>query len=93
MSLKYKPASEPLNISVPPTTSHPSSERDISEDGSSANPNPETRILHPSSSFLLSSLELSDTKVYEPATRARLGTAAHFCITHHPSSLDRERHV
>ena len=26
-----------------------------------------------------SSLELSDTKVYEPYIRARLGTAAHFC--------------
>jgi len=32
-----------------------------------------------SSSLLLSSLELSDTKVYEPSIRARLGTAAHFC--------------
>ena len=32
-----------------------------------------------SSSLLLSSLELSDTKVYEPEIRARLGTAAHFC--------------
>jgi len=31
-----------------------------------------------SSSLLLSSLELSDTKVYEPQIRARLGTAAHF---------------
>ena len=31
------------------------------------------------SSLLLSSLELSDTKVYEPQMRARLGTAAHFC--------------
>ena len=31
------------------------------------------------SSLLLSSLELSDTKVYEPYIRARLGTAAHFC--------------
>jgi len=30
-------------------------------------------------SVLLSSLELSDTKVYEPSMRARLGTAAHFC--------------
>ena len=28
----------------------------------------------PSSSFLLSSLELSDTQVYEPYTRALLGT-------------------
>ena len=32
-----------------------------------------------SSPSLLSSLELSDTKVYEPYIRARLGTAAHFC--------------
>ena len=31
------------------------------------------------SSLLLSSLELSDTEVYEPSIRARLGTAAHFC--------------
>ena len=31
------------------------------------------------SSLLLSSLELSDTKVYEPQIRARLGTAAHSC--------------
>ena len=30
------------------------------------------------SSLLLSSLELSDPKVYEPELRARLGTAAHF---------------
>ena len=29
-------------------------------------------------SLLLSSLELSDTKVYEPYIRALLGTAAHF---------------
>jgi len=32
-----------------------------------------------SSSLLLSSLELSDTKVYAPQIRALLGTAAHFC--------------
>ena len=32
-----------------------------------------------SSSLLLSSLELSDSKVYEPYIRARLGTATHFC--------------
>jgi len=31
------------------------------------------------SSLLHSSLELSDTKVYEPYVRALLGTAAHFC--------------
>jgi len=32
-----------------------------------------------SSSLLLSSLELGDTKVYEPYIRALLGTASHFC--------------
>ena len=32
-----------------------------------------------SSSLLLSSLELIDTQVYEPYTRALLGTASHFC--------------
>jgi len=33
----------------------------------------------PSSSLLLSSLELSGTKVYEPQIRALLGTASHLC--------------
>jgi len=32
-----------------------------------------------SSSLLLSSLELSDTTIYEPSIRARLRTASHFC--------------
>ena len=32
-----------------------------------------------SSSLLLSSLELSDTTIYEPYMRALLGTASHFC--------------
>ena len=32
-----------------------------------------------SSSLLLSSLELSDTQVYEPYIRALLGTPSHFC--------------
>ena len=32
-----------------------------------------------SSYLLLSSLELSDTQVYEPEIRAILGTASHFC--------------
>jgi len=36
-------------------------------------PNPQ-----PSSSLLPSSLESSDTQVYEPSTRALLGTASHF---------------
>jgi len=34
-----------------------------------------------SSSLLLSSLELSDTQVYEPYIRALLGTASHFCAS------------
>jgi len=33
----------------------------------------------PSSSLLLSRLELSDAKVYEPEMGALLGTASHFC--------------
>jgi len=33
-----------------------------------------------SSSLLLSSLELSDAKVYEPEMRALRGTASHFCV-------------
>ena len=32
-----------------------------------------------SSSLSLSSLEMSDAKVYEPSIRALLGTASHFC--------------
>ena len=37
------------------------------------------RGLHPSSSLFLSSLELSDTTLYEPSIRALLGTSSHFC--------------
>ena len=33
-----------------------------------------------SSSLLLSSLEMSDTPVYEPAIQALLGTALQFCV-------------
>ena len=39
----------------------------------------EMSLVTSSSSFLLSSLELSNTKVYEPQIRALLGTATHFC--------------
>ena len=35
--------------------------------------------MNSSSSWFLSSLEFSDTKVYGAGMRARLGTAAHFC--------------
>ena len=38
---------------------------------------PEAGLSSSSSSLLLPSLELSDTRVYEPYIRARLGTAAH----------------
>ena len=44
---------------------------------------------HPSSSLLISSLALSDTNVYAPQVRARLGTTAHFCkaavLKHEPA--------
>ena len=40
---------------------------------------PSTRPIHSSSSLLLSSLELSDTPIFEPSVRALLGTASHFC--------------
>ena len=41
-----------------------------------------------SSSSLLSSLELSDTQVYEPWIRALLGTASHFCsFVYRPPSM------
>ena len=36
-------------------------------------------LLVPSSSLLLSSLELSDITIYEPEIRAFLGTAPHLC--------------
>jgi len=39
----------------------------------------EVDCIFSSSSLLLSSLELSDTQVYAPSIRARLGTAEHFC--------------
>ena len=47
----------------------------------SISPSPSLSLSHPSSSssLLLSSLELSDTKVYEPNIRARLEAADHFC--------------
>ena len=40
---------------------------------------PKERLTELSPSVLLSSLELSGTKVYEFEIRDRLGTAAHFC--------------
>jgi len=60
--------------------------RDAPGPGASASPEPTPEaafavltISSISSSLLLSSLELSDTNVYEPQIRARLGTAAPFC--------------
>ena len=46
--------------------------------------------LQPSSSFSLWSLDLRDTKVYEPEIRALLGTASHFCeaVVVTPSTLN-----
>ena len=47
-----------------------------------------------SSSLLLSSLELSGTKVYEPKIRALLGTAAHFCqVVVHTTDPGNQRGV
>jgi hypothetical protein len=40
-------------------------------------PDPVTRALFTSSVSLLSSLKLSDTKVYEPYIRTLFGTASH----------------
>ena len=40
---------------------------------------PMRRLVTPSSSLLLSKLELSDAKVYEPEIRALRGIASHFC--------------
>jgi len=48
---------------------------------SEADPEPQPS----SSSLLLLSLELSDTKVYEPQIRAFLGTASHFCEVVNPN--------
>ena len=49
----------------------------------SRKPNPNPSMCRPvsllSSSVLFSSLELSDTQVYEPQIRALLRTASHFC--------------
>ena len=41
---------------------------------------PLRRLRASSSALLLSSLELRDTKVYEPRIRALLETASHFCV-------------
>jgi len=48
----------------------------------------------PSSSLLLSSLELSETQVYEPGIRALLGTTSYFwpvVVLQLPSSLPRQQ--
>ena len=83
MRLKYEPSSEPLHISVKQLLGtfqmcmglsvglYVGERYQISDmrfRGSSS-----------SSSLLLSSLELSDTQVYEPSIRALLGTASHLC--------------
>jgi len=62
MSLKYEPASEPLHIGASGGVG--------GEGGDGAGLT--------SSSLLLSSLELSDKKVYEPQIRALLGCGADF---------------
>ena len=78
MRLKYEPASVPQHISVKwlflDWDEHAAVhvERCVHR----VRPQPATPS---SSSLLLSSLELSDTTLYEPQIRARLGTTAHFC--------------
>ena len=48
--------------------------------GASSSPScPRFFTISSSSSLLLSSLDLSDTRIYEPSIRALLGTARHFC--------------
>jgi len=47
--------------------------------GSATSTSSATAMLRSFFSLLLSSLELRDTKVYEPQMRALLGTASHFC--------------
>jgi len=65
-----------------------------SASGIALGPGPEKRIvllvrfLSFSSSFLLSSLELSDTKVYAPYIRARLGTTAHYIRNRNTAARD-----
>ena len=59
MSLKYEPSSEPLGISAKQRTEN-RWRAVIEEEGKSDEEHPDE------DSFLLSSLELSDTQVYEP---------------------------
>ena len=47
--------------------------------GQAVPPDPAGTQASSSSSLLLSSLELSDTPIYEPQAGAPLGTASHFC--------------
>jgi len=46
-----------------------------------------SKLLLLASSLFLSSLELSDTKAYEPLIRALLGTASHFCTPVTPNYI------
>ena len=62
-----------LNPGLDPLHEKPST---LSPD--SETPSPQRHIITSPSSTFLSSLELSDTHVFDPQIRARLGTAAHF---------------
>jgi len=70
MSLKYEPSSQVQTEGAGPSAGPGARE---------AAPRRRLPCRGPSSSLLLSSLELIDTNVYESQIRARLGTAAHFC--------------
>ena len=73
---------QPYNLNPTPLTLNPNSEL---LNPKHLTPHPDTEPLPPehclsvSSSLCLLSLELSDTKVYEPGTRARLGIATRSC--------------
>ena len=82
MSLKYEPASEPLHISnpAPRRQYNPTFEQLWAPEAGPLNPYYANGTFF-FSSVLLSSLELSDIKVYEPHTRAN-GTARPLRVAH-----------
>jgi len=75
MSLKYEPASEPLHIYAKKMGSRPP------QMTAALPPKVISLFFFPlvTAPRRSLSLKLSDTKVYEPQIRARLGTASHFC--------------
>jgi len=85
MSLKYEPSSEPLHIS---TLVSPAGGGDLRVERSRGGDRSRfffffTLVTGPRRSL---SLKLTDSRVYEPQIRARLGTTAHFDL-----SVERRR--